>query len=184
MNQTFFFVGEFIICQSVLLWWHYNDKKAYRILAVLPFKMSATSLSCLLPWSLASTPWAMSLYIKFRAIHFWLLNEYQWWHQAKIYHIIRQLSYRFISEIMTWSDDKTKLIHNKANLRDLIAATGLVILLKLDSIVDFSTRVTLKFDGWAWKNYRAPLLHHIKLCASFQSHQWILELQSGKAQFG
>ena len=23
------------------------------------------------------------------------------------------------------------------------------------------------------KNYRAPLLHHIKLCASFQSHQWI-----------
>ena len=23
------------------------------------------------------------------------------------------------------------------------------------------------------KNYSAPLLHHIKLCASFQSHQWI-----------
>ena len=35
----------------------------------------------------------------------------------------------------------------KAKLRDLIAATGLIILLKLDSIVDFSARVTLKFDG-------------------------------------
>ena len=80
-------------------------------------KMSATSLSCGLPWSLASTPWAMSLYIKFRAIHFWLLNEYQWWHQAKIYHIIRQLSYRFMCEIMTWSDDKTKLIHENISAR-------------------------------------------------------------------
>ena len=29
----------------------------------------------LLPWSLASTPWAMSLYLKFHAIYFWLLNE-------------------------------------------------------------------------------------------------------------
>ena len=61
--------------------------------------------------SLASTSWAMSFYFKFRAIYFWLLNEYQWWDQAKIYHIIRQLSYRFICEIMTWSDDKTKLIY-------------------------------------------------------------------------
>ena len=86
-------------------------QKAYRILAVLPFKMSATSLSCGLPWSLASTPWVMSL--KFRAIYFWLLNEYQWWHQANIYHIMRQLSYWFMCEIMTWSNDKTKLIHKK-----------------------------------------------------------------------
>ena len=29
-------MGGFIIFQSVLLWWYYNDKKAYRILAVLP----------------------------------------------------------------------------------------------------------------------------------------------------
>ena len=36
---------------------------------------------------------------------------------------------------------------NKANLRDLIAATGLVILLKLDSNRRFSAPVTLKFDG-------------------------------------
>ena len=75
MNKTFF-VGGFIIVLSVLLWWYYNDKKAYRILALLPFKMSATSLSCGLPWSLAgtwaSTPWAMSLYllVKYNA---WLI---------------------------------------------------------------------------------------------------------------
>ena len=29
------FVCWFINVQSVLLWWYYNDKKAYRILAVL-----------------------------------------------------------------------------------------------------------------------------------------------------
>ena len=33
--------------------------------------------------------------------------------------------------------------------------------------------MTWKFDGWPRKNYRAPLLHYIKLCASFLSHQWI-----------
>ena len=36
---------------------------------------------------------------------------------------------------------------NKANLRDLIAATGLVILLKLDSNRRFLALVILKFDG-------------------------------------
>ena len=41
---------------------------------------------------------------------------------------------------------------NKANRRDLIAATSLVILLKLDSNRRFfSARVTLKFDGWPRK---------------------------------
>ena len=39
---------------------------------------------------------------------------------------------------------------NKANLRDLIAATGLVISNWIQ-IDDFSARVTLKFDGWPWK---------------------------------
>ena len=43
---------------------------------------------------------------------------------------------------------------NKANLRDLIAATGLVILLKLDSNRGFFARVTLKFDGWLRKIIR------------------------------
>ena len=43
---------------------------------------------------------------------------------------------------------------NKANLRDLIAATGLAILLKLDSNRRFFARVTLKFDGWPRKIIR------------------------------
>ena len=45
---------------------------------------------------------------------------------------------------------------NKVNLRDLIAATGLVILLKLDSNRRFSARVTLKFDGWPRKTIGHP----------------------------
>ena len=34
------------------------------------------------------------------------------------------------------------------------------------------SRVTLKYDGWPWKTKKAPLLYYIKLCASFQIHQW------------
>ena len=56
--------------------------------------------------------------------------------------------------------------NNKANLRDLIAATGLVILLKLDS--------NRRLFSPLWpcnlmddlENYRATLLHYTKLCAS------------------
>ena len=41
---------------------------------------------------------------------------------------------------------KDRLVTNKANLRDLIAATGLVITNWIQ-IVNFSIRVTVKFDG-------------------------------------
>ena len=54
----------------------------------------------------ASTPWAMSLYFKFRAIYFWLLNEYQWWHQAKIYHMIRQPSVHVWNHDLIWWQNK------------------------------------------------------------------------------
>ena len=37
----------------------------------------------------------------------------------------------------------------------------------------FVSRVTLKFDGWSWKNNRSPLLSNIKLCASFHHHMWL-----------
>ena len=74
-------------------------------------------------------------------------------------------------------------LKNKANLRDLIAATDLVILLKLDfKIVDFSARVTLKFDGWPQKTmghlFYATLsfLHHFVAIGEYK-----LELQSGNA---
>ena len=64
-------------------------------------------------------------------------------------------------------------LKNKANLRDLIAVTGLVISIKLDSNRQFSG------PGWSsnlmddLKINRAPLLCYVKLCASFHSHQWI-----------
>ena len=62
---------------------------------------------------------------------------------------------------------------NKANLRDLIAATGLVILLKLDSNLPFFGPCDLEIWWMTLKNNRAPLLYYVKLCASFHSHQWI-----------
>ena len=61
---------------------------------------------------------------------------------------------------------------NRANLRDLIAATGLVILLKMDSIVDFSARVALKFDGWPWKTIGHLFYHG---WGTTQRREWILD---------
>ena len=73
---------------------------------------------------------------------------------------------------------------NKANLKDLIAATGLVTLLKLDSNRRFFSPCDLEIWWMTSKNNRAPLLyynlsfvHHFKpIC------QLKLELQSGNAQ--
>ena len=74
------------------------------------------------------------------------------------------------------------MYNNKANLRDLIAATGLVILLKLDLNHRFFSRVTLRFDGWPQKTighlFYATLsfVHHFLAIGEFK-----LELQSGNA---
>ena len=64
--------------------------------------------------------------------------------------------------------------NNKANLRDLIAATGLVIVHKLDSIGRkfFSPR-DLEIWWMTSRNNRAPLLYYINLCASFKIHRRI-----------
>ena len=50
---------------------------------------------------------------------------------------------------------------NKANLRDLIAATGLGISNWIQ-IINFSARVTVKFDGWPCKKIRH--LFYATLC--------------------
>ena len=74
---------------------------------------------------------------------------------------------------------------NKANLKDLIAATGLVILPNHIKIVHFSARVTLKFDGWPGKIIghlfytTSSFVQHFKAIGVFK-----LELQSGNAQSG
>ena len=62
---------------------------------------------------------------------------------------------------------------NKANLRDLIAATGLVILLKLDLNRRFFSPCDLDIWWMTPNNNRAPLLCYFKLFASFRSHWWI-----------
>ena len=73
---------------------------------------------------------------------------------------------------MSWITVPYKWV-NKANLRDLIAATGLVIWLKLASNRQIFSPSDLEIWWMTSKNCRAPLLHYIKLCASFQSHRWI-----------
>ena len=64
-------------------------------------------------------------------------------------------------------------LDNKANLRDFIAATGLVILLKLDWNCQFFSLRDHEIWWMTSKNYRAPLLHYIKLCALSQPPRWI-----------
>ena len=63
--------------------------------------------------------------------------------------------------------------YNKANLRDLIAATDLVILLKLDLNRWFFSPCDLEIWWMTQKNNRAPPLCYFKLFASFRSHWWI-----------
>ena len=76
------------------------------------------------------------------------------------------------------------MLFNKANLRDLIAATGLVISNWIQ-IVNFSARVTVKFDGWPCKTMghlfyaTSSFVHHFVPIGEFK-----LEFQSGNAQFG
>ena len=65
------------------------------------------------------------------------------------------------------------MIANKANLRDLIAAPGLIILLKFDPNHRFFSPRDLEIWCMTSKNNRAPLLYYIKLCVSFQIHRWI-----------
>ena len=79
----------------------------------------------------------------------------------------------FIPPFLPQRRDKWLDFHNKANLRDLIAATGLVILLKLDSNCRFFSPCDLEIWWMTLKNNGAPFLYYIKLYASFQIHRWI-----------
>ena len=73
---------------------------------------------------------------------------------------------------------------NKANLRDLIAATGLVISNWIQ-IINFSAGVVVKFDGWPRKTIghflytMSSFVHHFKYIGEFER-----DLQSRNAQFG
>ena len=64
---------------------------------------------------------------------------------------------------------------NEANLRDLIAATGLVFLLKIGfkSLTFGPMWPGNLMEDLKKQNNRAPTLYYVKLCASFQSHRRI-----------
>ena len=78
----------------------------------------------------------------------------------------------------------TLTMPNKANLRDLIAATGLLISNWIQ-IVNFSAHVTVKFDGWPCKT-----IGHLFYATSSFVHLFVpigefkLKLQSWNAQSG
>ena len=72
----------------------------------------------------------------------------------------------------TWANPFI-IIKYKANLRALKDATGLVILLKLDSNRRCFSLCDLEIWWMTSKNNRASLLCYVKLCASFQNHWWI-----------
>ena len=79
--------------------------------------------------------------------------------------------------ILTWITHNLQVtinLRNKSNLRDLIAATGLVILLKLESNHLFSAHMTLICDGWPWKTIgqhfyaMSSLVHNFKVIDEFK----------------
>ena len=80
------------------------------------------------------------------------------------------MNYLIVYPVFLWTIENYK---NEANLRDLIAATGLVFLLKIEfqSLIFGPMWPGTLMEGL--KNDRAPPLYHVKLCASFQSHWWI-----------
>ena len=93
---------------------------------------------------------------------------------------IRPLNLQWSLEYALIKVDRSRLrdtlrhhLVKKANLRDLIAATGLVILLKLDLNRRFYSPCDLEIWWMTPKNNRAPLLCYFKLFASFRSHWWI-----------
>ena len=69
-------------------------------------------------------------------------------------------------------DGLNQIIINKANLRDLKAATGLQ-----SGNAQFGSKSVMFCPVWPWnlalENNRASLLCCFKLCATFHSHRWI-----------
>ena len=79
--------------------------------------------------------------------------------------------------IMWWI---TILNNNKVKLGDMIAATVLIILPKLNSNCPFVGAYDLQMTS---QNNRAPIQSHVKLCVSFHAIvQFKQELQPGNAQ--
>ena len=115
-----------------------------------------------------------------RCLHSWQLVK------TKLKHFSEQANDNTHLAFSVWALGQYFIISskNKANLRDLIAATGQVISNWIQ-IINFSARVTVKFDGWPRKTIghffytTSSFVHHFKSIGEFK-----LELQSGNAQSG
>ena len=103
--------------------------------------------------------------------HTWKDSPLIKWHPYK--HAVMCQKQAFISPMRAASGRDGPALAQQGKLRDLIAATGLGILLKLDSNRRFFSPCNLEIWWMTPKNNRAPLLYYIKLCASFCSHWWI-----------
>ena len=106
------------------------------------------------------------------------LNDVWWYRMSRVLLTLLELldTIKVIRNVMLpipWNGTRTAHWSNKANLRDLIAATGLVILLKLDLNRRFFSPCDLDIWWMTPNNNRAPLLCYFKLFASFRSHWWI-----------
>ena len=115
----------------------------------------------------------------------WILrNRLQWnFNQNTKLFVHENASEKIVCEMVAILS-RGRWVKNKANLRDLIAATGLVISNWIQ-IVNFSTCVTVKFDGWPRKTIghffhtTSSFVHHFKSIGDFK-----LDLQSRNAQSG
>ena len=100
-------------------------------------------------------------------------NEQQDRQQAADYAIFcyRHIRIYIYKYVYIYGSIKLTLV-NKANLRNLIAATGLVISNWIQ-IVNFSRPCDREIWWMTPKKNRALLLYYVKLYASFQIHWWI-----------
>ena len=106
------------------------------------------------------------------------VNKHCYWH-ADICcdvqrHIVEEIAYVAVITLPFRSLHCIyQLLQNKANLKDLIAATDLVILLKFKFKSPIFPLCDLEIRWISPKNNKARLLYYIKLCVSFQIHQLI-----------
>ena len=165
------------------LWIHFLNKSPLNTIIISYRKFEMVHIVCAHSmWSLDIKKWSECDILLWTGFPQVTINEISWLFpdQAPIFtHILHENMICWPLQELTWVTQ----MQNKANLRDLIAATGLVILFKRDSIVDFSVCETLKFDGWPPKIIghlfytTSSFVHHFKAISELK-----MELQSGNAQ--
>ena len=131
----------------------------------LSFRQANGEKSCLMTIWPVTVPF-FQCHLNLPFLKYLYLEIWPWKSKVKVMGSKVKVMYWYNSSVLRWQ------LMNEANLKDLIAATGLVILLELDSNC-YVGQCDLEIQWMTSKNNRAPLLYYVKHCASFQSHQWI-----------